>query len=354
MLLVCVAGFVTCSLQVMCWIVLRPLSKRLFRSVTSKLLMANWLPLVAVFEKNVKLTVHGSEEDWQLMREESKFIVLPNHPGGADWLTGWSLLHHIGKLGSAKSVVKDSLRYVPVCGWSLALSPGYIFLKRNYEKDKALLQQGFRSLEKMGPSESWVFAIFPEGTRLAPNKLKESQEYAKKAGLPVLEHVLLPRKRGFVDTVQGLRSSVRAVYDITISHPCPNVLDVLTGDGSAARVSIEIRRHAIEELPENDAALAEWLMQNFVAKDAALKHFKAHGRFAAPVIDIPPRQSSVIFLAFWSLVVLLFGAWLAAQVVAGSARWTYLSCGLVALVVVMTAVSLQMAKTGDTEKKKNN
>ena len=40
--------------------------------------------------------------------------------------------------------------------------------------------------------------VLTEGTRARPAKIKESQEFAKSRGLPVLKHVLLPRTKGLL------------------------------------------------------------------------------------------------------------------------------------------------------------
>lgn len=50
----------------------------------------------------------------------------------------------------------------------------------------------------------WMIS-HPEGTRWSKAKLKKSHEWAKKQGLPILNNVLLPRSKGFIATVRGLR-----------------------------------------------------------------------------------------------------------------------------------------------------
>ena len=45
-------------------------------------------------------------------------------------------------------------------------------------------------------------------------------KFAKAKGLPEPKHVLIPRTKGFVATVQGLRDDLLdAVYDVTIWYP---------------------------------------------------------------------------------------------------------------------------------------
>ena len=53
------------------------------------------------------------------------------------------------------------------------------------------------------PGPMWL-CLFAEGTRLTPQKLEASQEYSRKNGLPVLQHHLQPRTRGFNHIIQNL------------------------------------------------------------------------------------------------------------------------------------------------------
>lgn len=58
---------------------------------------------------------------------------------------------------------------------------------------------------------------------MSPKKKSESQDFAKKRDLPVLDHVLLPRSKGFVAAVSELRDShVKHVYDLTLVYGGPN------------------------------------------------------------------------------------------------------------------------------------
>ena len=47
--------------------------------------------------------------------------------------------------------------------------------------------------------------LFCEGTRFTETKHAASMEVAKKKGLPLLKHHLLPRTKGFVHSVHGLK-----------------------------------------------------------------------------------------------------------------------------------------------------
>ncbi len=62
-------------------------------------------------------------------------------------------------------------------------------------------------------------------------------------------HVLLPRARGFVASVQGLGGHVAAVYDVTIGYVdgLPSLWQ--WAKGQMREVHIHVRRHALTDLP---------------------------------------------------------------------------------------------------------
>ena len=57
-----------------------------------------------------------------------------------------------------------------------------------------------------------------EGRRITPSNLEESKLFAKKRDLPQLQYILLPRVKGFEQTVQALRPQLDAIYDLTIHY----------------------------------------------------------------------------------------------------------------------------------------
>jgi hypothetical protein len=120
------------------------------------------------------------------------------------------------------------------------------------------------------------------GTRITDKKVRESQEFAKKKDLPVLKNVLLPRKKGFLATMKGLRNNVDAVYDLTVVY----------GDGSSYRpllsdlvlrrgfdIHIHARRFPIKEVPQREEELDSWLNNVWKEKDEAIEYLLKNGKF---------------------------------------------------------------------------
>ena len=72
-------------------------------------------------------------------------------------------------------------------------------------------------------------AVLTEGTDFRTESKKQSDSYALKNNLPILENVLYPRHTGFNHLLGQVRGHVKAVYDVTLVH-----------EVSALRGSIEL------------------------------------------------------------------------------------------------------------------
>lgn len=99
-------------------------------------------------------------------------------------------------------------------------------------------------------------------------------------GLPLPNHTLVPRTKGFVATVQGLRSHVTAVYDLTLGYEkgVPSLWQYI--QGFARKAHLHVRRYPIDSLPSDDDGIARWLQERFGEKDALLEGFYREGAFA--------------------------------------------------------------------------
>jgi hypothetical protein len=93
------------------------------------------------------------------------------------------------------------------------------------------------------------------------------------------KHLLYPRTKGFITTVQHLRKAphVKAVYDFTIAyqhgakfHEAPNMWETLKlpsiSNDYGYKFHVHARRFLLEDLPQTDEELAKWLEQRWVEK----------------------------------------------------------------------------------------
>lgn len=120
-------------------------------------------------------------------------------------------------------VLKESLKKIPILGWGMQFCQ-FIFLKRNWEKDKPRLSQHLQKFNKA--SDPMWLMMFPEGTNLADSTRANSAKWADKNNIDDMQHLLLPRSTGLQFCLQELRKTVGYVYDCTIAYegvPCVNL-----------------------------------------------------------------------------------------------------------------------------------
>jgi 1-acyl-sn-glycerol-3-phosphate acyltransferase len=250
-----------------------PLSPRLARRANRWCARSIWGLWVLMAETYLGIEVVLRGEP--LPRRENA-LVIPNHQSMADVLLLLCVAWRCGRLGDMKWFVKDVVKYVPGPGWGMWLLD-CIFLKRDWMRDK---QGILRLFSKYKKHQIPIFLVsFLEGTRRTPDKLADSQAYAKDKGLEVPTHTLIPRTKGFVATMLGLRDHLDAVYDVTLGYPdfTPSLAQAFAGE--VRRVEILVQRYPVAELPTEDDALTDWVFERFREKDRRMAEFEIAQRF---------------------------------------------------------------------------
>ncbi len=146
--------------------------------------------------------------------------------------------------------------------------------------------------------------IFAEGTRKTKEKFAASREFAQSKGITPLNHHLLPRTKGFTHTIQQADpDKLRAVYDITVcidenrGHEA-TLANILKGKKTVAEMFI--RRIAVKDIPTEEPAASEWLMQLYREKDDLIENYKRLGTFtkegegAATKLILPARHHVLV------------------------------------------------------------
>jgi len=204
--------------------------------------------------------------------------------------------------------------YVPVVGTALK-AMGFVFLSRNWESDKRVMNQGFASLKNAGTT-FWFF-MHPEGGRITKEKTRVGHIFAESRNLPKLDHVLLPRVKGFTTTVSAIDDSIGAIYDLTIAYakPPPSLLSLAMGPwfktGTApSPIDICVRRFPISNLPKSEEEIKNWLYQLYKEKDETLGYWKKHNKFPPNILPILSLQKEVT----WESILFDYLAWLVVSV----------------------------------------
>ncbi|XP_012570836.1 probable 1-acyl-sn-glycerol-3-phosphate acyltransferase 4 [Cicer arietinum] len=277
---ICLVVFL--STAFMCLVYLSPLavvglrlfSVRFSRKAVS-FFFGLWLAMWPfLFEKINKTKVVFSGDSIP-MRE--RVLLIANHRTEVDWMYLWDLALRKGRLGCIKYILKSSLMKLPIFGWGFHILE-FIAVERKWEIDEQILQQNLSTFQD--PDDPLWLSIFPEGTDYTEQKCKSSQKFAAEVGLPVLTNVLLPKTKGFHTCLEALRSSLDAVYDVTIAYKnqCPSFLDNVFGL-NPSEVHMHVRRIPVDEIPVSETKAASWLMDKFQTKDQLLSDFKVQGHF---------------------------------------------------------------------------
>ena len=155
-----------------------------------------------------------------------RLVLIANHQIYTDWLYLWWIAYTSKMHGHLYIILKESLKYIPIIGPGMMFY-GFIFMARNWVKDKSRLQHRLQTLNKgshSGPLSGsqhldpmWLM-IFPEGTNLSANTQNGSARWAEKKGVPNLQHQLLPRSTGLHFCLQELKNTVEWVYDCTVAY----------------------------------------------------------------------------------------------------------------------------------------
>ncbi|KAH9310146.1 hypothetical protein KI387_038057 [Taxus chinensis] len=287
--------------MVLCYVILRPFSKRLYRMTNRVVAELLWSELVWLVDwwAGLKIRIYTDPNTLQFMGKEHA-LVISNHRSDVDWLVGWILAQRSGCLGSALAVMKNSSKFLPVMGWSMWFSE-YVFLERSWARDEARLESGLQQLRDF-PQPFWL-ALFVEGTRFTNTKLLAAQDYAASAGLPIPRNVLIPRTKGFVSAVRNLRSFVPAIYDVTVAvpndEPSPTMLRLFKRQPSVLHV--HIKRHPMTELPNIDEGVAQWCKDVFIAKDNLLDIHQRENTFGEHLYQPMPRPVKPLLVVLgWS------------------------------------------------------
>jgi 1-acyl-sn-glycerol-3-phosphate acyltransferase len=262
-------------------LLIKPFSPRAFRRFNRWCANTWWGWCVVFGERFNSTEIVISGED---LPTDENALVVSNHQQMPDITTIMALARSKGRLGDLKFFVKDALKWVPGLGWGMQFL-NCPFLRRDWAADRTKIEATFDTLvhERI---PMWLVS-FAEGTRSTEEKIRSSAEWAVDRGIEATRHVLIPRTKGFVATVEGLGDHLNAVYDVTIGYVdgVPSLWQYITG--RVKKIHLHVRRFPVDELPKLEAELKEWLLDRFYEKDQLLEHYYRTGAFPAEPTPVP-------------------------------------------------------------------
>ena len=265
-------------------LLVKPFSPRAFRKI-NRACAAGWWGMAVTGAQLInrnQILITGID----VPRHEN-VIIVSNHQQMPDIPMIMAFAKSKGCLGDLKFFVKDVLKWFPGVGWGM-LFLDCVFVKRDWSSDSDHILRTFSNLVD-NKIPVWLVS-FVEGTRARLHKIEASREYALSRGLEPLEHVLLPRTKGFAATVEGLREHVSAVYDLTIGYEegVPTLWQYIKG--SVQRTHVHVRRFPIEELPALEEDIRQWLLDRWTEKDQLLGRYYEQGTFPEEAL---PQEMAV-------------------------------------------------------------
>ena len=315
-----VLGLVINLVQVMLFVFI---PKTIFRNVNYYLVCGihGYLLSVGDWWANNEVNIYCSKDlQRRIMKKEVKehAIFLMNHHTELDWLYSWMLGERMGVLGNCKAFAKSVLKFVPIIGWSWAMSDMVFLSRGDWDKDQKTIKEKLTILADY-TSPVWLL-LFPEGTRFTKQKHQASIEFAVKAKLPVMEHHLTPRTKGFSFIMEVVdRKKFEAIYDITLvegddSAPF-NISSLISGRSCIGNVYI--RRVPLNTVPINKEESAAWLHNFYMEKDDLKKTFLRTGNFRADCSFIQPSRHYTGLLLLMASNILVLAPLLYALVTGG-------------------------------------
>ena len=177
-------------------------------------------------DASVRDQFHLTKDGCLQTKFPQRLIMMANHQIYTDWLYLWWVAYTSNTHGYIYIILKESLKYIPLAGPGMVIY-GFIFLARNWIKDKSRLQQQLRFLNGpcltcSSPSPNplppmWLL-LFPEGTNLSDNTHNQSGKWAAKQGIKNVAHQILPRSTGLRFCLQELHETVEWLYDCTVAY----------------------------------------------------------------------------------------------------------------------------------------
>ena len=254
-------------------LVLLPFSREAFRAVNRWLADFWWGLCVSAADQLYRVQVIFTGDDVP-MRENA--LLVANHQQMPDIPAIMKFARTKDRLGDLKFFVKKQLKWVPGMGWGMQFLD-CLFIDRDWTADREAIRKTFAHL--VDGKVPLYLVSFVEGTRLTLRKLEAAREYALAHDLRPPTHTLVPRSKGFEASVEGLRSHIDAVYDLSIGYEVgvPTLWQYL--EGLARRIHVHVRRFPVDDLPDSAAGLRRWLLERWHEKDELLEHFYVSGSF---------------------------------------------------------------------------
>ncbi|XP_043242476.1 1-acyl-sn-glycerol-3-phosphate acyltransferase epsilon-like isoform X1 [Amphibalanus amphitrite] len=313
-----------------------PLPAWLYQKVDDMLYSTYQRLVLLFFEHGTGLKIYFYGDADEIFKKKENVLYISNHQSTVDWVACNMVAVRQGSLGHLRFVMKDGLQWLPLYGHYF-YQHGCIYVRRGqFRQDKMMRGLEYLQQERV---QSWV-AVFPEGTRYDPSKpevIRRSEQTALSSGFQPLKHHLTPKTKGSWLTLDRLRGSLEAVYDVTVVYEgsyrhrerrrarTVALIDFLRGFCPA--MHIHVRRIPISEVPTDEQEFQRWMYQLYEQKDRFVAPFyspsddsgaELAARLGGRPHPLPLTATVPSLMAFAALAVPLLGSELGRRLYAGT------------------------------------
>ena len=204
-------------------------------------------------------------------------IIICNHITTIDFLIILVYLKYFG-INSISFLMHYKVNYI--VGFGLVMyANSNINVFRNWELDQDNMCKQIDNFKTNISSKKQVLIIFPEGTRYTEDKFKTAQEFSKSKGIPVYDHLLVPKARGLWFLINSFKKANKLgrVWDITLTIPSmlgkSAYIDNLIGKPIGPVYGM-IKELKIDFNYEDFETFKMWLFKTWKVKDDFMKYYK--------------------------------------------------------------------------------
>lgn len=349
------AATTACFFQGLSYILVRPFSSTQHRRICVRFTYAFFLMSTFLLERWSSVMFKGYGDP--IPPKKSTFIIL-NHSSSVDFLIGLAYLAKLGypHPGNAKSAVKAALGTVPLFGTTLFFAE-FLFLSRSWAADRETFVKkllSLRDFEKtIGP---FSFVLFPEGTRLTPERQKRCNAYTESIGEPPLNHLLYPRFKGFTTTLEALGDRLDGIVDATLifDNDHPSLKRTISGNSNTL-IHAHTKYYPIDTLPKGEEELQKWLKDRWYEKEERIVNFRRDPKTLGDSCNdtlFPVEHPSLlplIALVVFFFVLAVVSLYVASKFPRGIFTLTFCSLWVAVLVGMLTMINNRPSKEGPSK-----
>ncbi|CAF0855490.1 unnamed protein product [Rotaria sp. Silwood1] len=275
---------------------------------------------------NIRIVITGDD----LINDKKRSLIILNHRTRLDWMFIWMCHSRYEILNQLKIVLKAQLKHIPCFGWSCQHA-GYLFLERVWTQDQQTMKSMMSYYKScQAPISVRILKEFFDSQKdkirniFNLYRISIPHTYAYDNNETPYDYCLHPRTTGFTYLLNTMRSDdiIDNVDDVTIGYegnfPVTE-FDLLKGVIPKV-IHFHVKRFSINDLPQEDEKINQWLQNCWNEKENRLKEFYTKNQFDSTSKRFNNQQIEshvrfqrrlslilwILFILFWSYCLIAY------------------------------------------------